>query len=55
MDRLISDKAEELTLGVAAKIIDDSILTRATQEEDFSKAASTDHVDLSNQTCTLSK
>ena len=49
-DRLTGDKAAELTLGVAAKTIYLSIVTRATQGEDCSKAALTDHVNLSKKT-----
>ena len=48
-ERLTGDKAAELTLGVAAKTIDHSIVTRATQGEDCSKAALTDHVNLSKK------
>ena len=48
-DRLTGDKAAELTLGAAAKTIDYSIVTRATQGEDCSKAALTDHVNLSKK------
>ena len=39
----------ELTLGVAVKTIDHSIVTRATQGEDCSKAALTDHANLSKK------
>eukprot|EP00731_Ephydatia_muelleri_P025603 Em0017g686a len=49
-DRLTGDKVAELTLGVAAKTIYLSIVTRATQGEDCSKAALTDHVNLSKKT-----
>ncbi|KAL5475081.1 hypothetical protein EMCRGX_G027136 [Ephydatia muelleri] len=48
-DRLTGDKAATLTLGVAAKTIDHSIVTRATQGEDCSKAALTDDVNLSKK------
>ena len=48
-DRLTGDKAAELTLGVVVKTIDHSIVTRATQGEDCSKAALTDHVNLSQK------
>ena len=48
-DRLTGDKAVELTLGVAVKTIDHSIVTRATQGEDCSKAALTDHANLSKK------
>ena len=48
-DRLTGDKAVELTLGVAVKTIDHSIVTRATQGEDCSNAALTDHANLSKK------